>query len=74
MIISVAGGIGGTGKTPVAASLAFSSQRIKTVARIPFGNMVTEAMIHGVPVVEYNRNGLSHRIAALWETIVQTLK
>jgi len=50
------------------------SQGIETVARIPFNNVVTEAMIHGVPVVEYCRNGVSHKIVALWEKIEQSLK
>jgi len=50
------------------------SQGIETVAHIPFDNVVTEAMIHGVPVVEYSRNGVTHKIVALWETIIQSLK
>jgi MinD superfamily P-loop ATPase len=50
------------------------SQGIETIARIPFDNVVTEAMIHGVPVVEYSRNGVSHKIEALWEKIEQSLK
>jgi hypothetical protein len=36
--------------------------------------VVTEAMIHGVPVVEYRRNGVSHKIVKLWETIIQSMK
>jgi MinD superfamily P-loop ATPase len=50
------------------------SQGIDIVARIPFDNVVTEAMIHGVPVVEYSQNGVSHKIVALWEKIVESLK
>jgi MinD superfamily P-loop ATPase len=50
------------------------NQGIETVARIPFDNAVTEAMVQGVPVVEYTQNGVSHKIEALWEKIEQSLK
>ena len=50
------------------------SQGVETVARIPFDNVVTEAMVQGIPVVEYSRNGVSHKIEALWEKIDQSLK
>ncbi len=49
-------------------------QGVETVARIPFDNVVTEAMVQGIPVVEYSRNGVSHKIKALWEKIEQSLK
>ncbi|MFC1874799.1 ATP-binding protein [Chloroflexota bacterium] len=45
----------------------------KVAARIPFDNAVTEAMIQGVPVVEYARNGVSQRIEALWELVLKSL-
>jgi MinD superfamily P-loop ATPase len=48
-------------------------QGIMKVARIPYDNAVTEAMIKGIPVVEYSRNGLSDEIAALWNNIVRKL-
>jgi MinD superfamily P-loop ATPase len=50
------------------------SQGVETVARIPFDNVVTEAMVQGIPVVVYSRNGVSHEIKALWEKIEQSLK
>ena len=50
------------------------SQGVETVARIPFDNVVTEAMVQGMPVVEYSRNGVSHKIEVLWEKIEQSLK
>ena len=50
------------------------SQGIEIVARIPFDNVVTEAMIHGVPVVEFSKNGVSRKIAAMWEKIAESLK
>ena len=45
------------------------SQGVEVAAHIPFDNIVTEAMVHGLPVVEYSRNGVSHQIEALWELI-----
>ena len=50
------------------------SQGIETVVRIPFDNVVTEAMVQGIPVVEYSRNGVSYKIKELWEKIEQSLK
>jgi MinD superfamily P-loop ATPase len=49
------------------------NQGIGTVARIPYDNVVTEAMVKGIPVVEYSKNGLSHEIAVLWQKIANTL-
>ena len=49
------------------------SQGIEVAARIPFDNVVTEAMVHGVPVVEYSRNGASHQIEVLWEIVSKSL-
>jgi len=34
---------------------------------------VTKAMVAGLPVVEYSRNGVSHAIEALWELISKSL-
>ena len=49
-------------------------QGIRTVARIPYDNVVTEAMIKGIPVVEYSQNGVSHEITALWDIIINKLE
>jgi len=49
------------------------SQEVEVAARIPFDNVVTEAMIHGVPIVEYSRNGVSRQIEALWEIVSKSL-
>jgi len=48
-------------------------QGVEVAARISYDEAVTEAMIHGVPVVEYCRNGVSHQIEALWQTILKSL-
>lgn len=49
------------------------SQGVEVDARIPFDNIVTEAMVHGLPVVEYSRNGVSRQIESLWEIVSKLL-
>ena len=49
------------------------SQGVEVAARIPFDNVVTEAMVHGHPVVEYVPNGVSHQIEVLWEIVSKSL-
>ena len=49
------------------------SQGVEVAARIPFDNTVTKAMVEGLPVVEYSRNGVSHQIEALWELVSKSL-
>ncbi|MFC1967537.1 ATP-binding protein [Chloroflexota bacterium] len=48
-------------------------QGVTVAARIPYDNSVTEAMVQGVPVVEYSRNGVSLQIEALWKTVTELL-
>jgi len=49
------------------------SQGVEVANRIPFDNIVTEAIGRGLPVVEYARNGVSHQIEALWEIVSKSL-
>jgi MinD superfamily P-loop ATPase len=49
------------------------SQGVETVARIPFDNVVTEAMVQGLPVVEYSDGRTSRQINLLWQNIVGRL-
>ncbi|MEW6034330.1 MAG: ATP-binding protein [Chloroflexota bacterium] len=49
------------------------SQGVQVGARIPFDNMVTEAMVRGLPVVEYARDGVSRQIEALWWRVSELL-
>jgi len=42
---------------------------VEVAARIPFDNVVTEAIVRGVPVVEHSRNGVSRAIEGLWEAV-----
>ncbi len=46
-----------------------TSQGIRMAARIPFDNAVTEAMVRGVPVVEYSDGRVSREIKRLWDGI-----
>lgn len=48
-------------------------QGVEVAARIPFDNTVTKAMVAGLPVVEYSRNGVSHEIEVLWELVSKSL-
>jgi MinD superfamily P-loop ATPase len=47
-----------------------SSHGIEVLSKIHFDNVVTEAIQHGVPVVEYSSNGVAAEIEALWQKIV----
>ncbi len=49
------------------------TQGSQVVAKIPFGKVFTEAMVAGLPVVEYSRNGVSRKIEALWQKISKLL-
>ena len=51
-----------------------TSQDIKVAARIPFDNAVTEAMVRGVPVVEYSDGRVSQEIEKLWDSIPSVLR
>jgi len=49
------------------------NQEIEVATHIPFDSVVTEAMVHGKPVVEYVRSGVSRQIEALWEIVSESL-
>jgi MinD superfamily P-loop ATPase len=46
-----------------------SDKGVDVAARIPFDNVVTEAMIKGLPVVEYSHGKVSREIEKLWDSI-----
>jgi MinD superfamily P-loop ATPase len=48
-------------------------QGTPVAARIPFDNVVTEAMVRGLPVVEYTRNGVSRQIEILWNLVSKSV-
>ncbi len=51
-----------------------SAQGVEVAARIPFDNVVTEALVRGVPVVEYSDGRVSQEIEKLWNGVCETLK
>lgn len=49
------------------------SQGIEAAVRISFDNVVPEAMVHGLPVVEYCDNSVSRQINLLWKHVLSFL-
>jgi MinD superfamily P-loop ATPase len=49
------------------------NKEVEVVSKIPFDNMVTEALIKRVPVVEYGDGRVGHEIKKLWQITVQAL-
>jgi MinD superfamily P-loop ATPase len=48
-------------------------QGVEVAARIPFDNIVTEAMVKGLPVVQYSDSPVSRQIKLLWRNIAERL-
>jgi MinD superfamily P-loop ATPase len=48
-------------------------QGVEVTSKIPFDNAVTEAMIKGLPVVEYSDSPVSQEINLLWQNITRLL-
>jgi MinD superfamily P-loop ATPase len=46
-----------------------SAQGVELASKIPFDNVVTEALVRGVPVVEYSDGRVSREIGALWQKV-----
>ena len=51
-----------------------TAQGVEVAAKIPLDNAVTEALVRGIPVVEYSQNGVSRAIKELWENISSVLE
>jgi MinD superfamily P-loop ATPase len=51
-----------------------AEKNIEIVARIPFDNVVTEALVQGIPVVEYSQGEVTVEIKNLWNRIEAILK
>ena len=49
------------------------SQGMGVVSKIPFDNVVTEALVQRLPVVEYSRNRVAHEIERLWQIVSKHL-
>jgi MinD superfamily P-loop ATPase len=48
-------------------------QSVDVVARIPYDNVVTEAMVHNLPVIEYDHGAIAQAIEEMWRKIAGTL-
>lgn len=46
-----------------------SNLGIEVVSKIPFDNVVTKALVQGIPVVEYSDGEVSRQIKLMWQTI-----
>jgi MinD superfamily P-loop ATPase len=51
-----------------------SNRGVEVAAKIPFDNAFTEAVVRRLPVVEYSRGEVTHRIESLWQRITRTLE
>ncbi|MBA7632773.1 Ion-translocating oxidoreductase complex subunit B [subsurface metagenome] len=49
------------------------TQGVEIASKIPFDNVVTEAVVQGLPVVEYGHNRVSQQIDLLWRNIANLL-
>lgn len=50
------------------------SNGVELVGRIPFDTSVTEAVVRGVPVVEYSESYVAEAIKKLWQKILEIEK
>jgi len=50
-----------------------SSQGVEVASKIPLDNVVIEALVRNLPVVEYSKNGVSREIERLWGIIADKL-
>jgi MinD superfamily P-loop ATPase len=51
-----------------------NAQQVDVIAKIPFDKVFTDAMIHGLPVVEYSEGKVSRQIIMLWQNILDKIK
>jgi MinD superfamily P-loop ATPase len=49
------------------------NQGIEVAAKIPFDNVVTGALVQGLPVVEYSQGNVTQEIKSLWQTLTEAL-
>jgi len=49
------------------------NQGVEVAARIPFDNVVTEALVLGQPVVEYSDGKVTQEIQRLWQKVTEVL-
>jgi len=51
-----------------------ANEGIEVAAKIPFDNIMTEAIVQGLPVVEYSDNKVTQQIKELWQIIPAKLE
>ena len=49
------------------------AQGANVVAKIPFDNVFTEAMVHGLPVFKYSDGTVSQQVKRLWQNVAEIL-
>jgi len=49
------------------------NQGVRVASKIPFDKVVTEALVQGLPVVEYSQNRVAHEIEKLWRVVAKHL-
>ena len=49
------------------------SMGVEVISKLPFDNVVTEALVKGLPVVEYCKDGITREIEALWKRLSEAL-
>ncbi len=50
------------------------NQGVEVAARVPFDNTVTEAIVQGLPVVEYSPGRVTQEIESLWQHVTRALE
>ena len=50
------------------------NQTIEVAVKVPYDNVVTEALVKGLPVVEYSQGKVTGEIESLWQHISHTLR
>jgi MinD superfamily P-loop ATPase len=46
---------------------------VEVISKLPFDNVVTEALVKGLPVVEYCKDGITREIETLWKRLSAAL-
>jgi len=49
------------------------SQGVGVASKIPFDNIVIEALIQGLPIIEYSQGKITQEIETLWQAVVRAL-
>ena len=51
-----------------------TNRGVKVASKIPFDNVVTEALVQGLPIVEYSRGKVTGEIESLWHHVSHMLE